>query len=105
MIPTPEQWYEDQRILLQRIYDAPKTECEKAFRESELLGKSQPKEWEPTLCGLQGLLWVAFQRGWKANAVAPHCVQGENCCCLGDAVGVRQSCASWRSAEYKNVRL
>lgn len=41
----PDQFYEEQRALLQRIHDAPVTECEKAFREIELVGKSQPKEW------------------------------------------------------------
>lgn len=101
----PDQFYEEQRALLQRIHDAPATECEKAFREIELVGKSQPKEWEPTLCGMHGLMWRMFEYGWKAKAVAPHCSEGDNCACWGDTEQVRHSCVRWRHAEYKSIRL
>lgn len=98
-----DAFYEEQRALLQRILESPATECEKAFREIELRGMSQPKEWEPGLCGMHGLMWHTFQRGWKAYQVQPRCRDGEDCVCGRDPVGVRESCPCWRESAYETI--
>lgn len=96
----PDQWYEDHRAELQRIHDRPVTDCERAFREIVLHGKSEPKEWEPTLCGMHGLMWHVFQQGWLAHSLRPQCTRPEGCVCGGDAPGVQATCPNWHKANY-----
>ncbi len=66
---TPDQIERDEewRTTLQRMYDAPATPVEKAYRDSELTRGSQPKEWGEGLASICAYGWHVFERGYVAG--------------------------------------